>query len=251
MTLTHTDDTDDIFIACLCSHTCSLTCDPLLRGDLCLPATPAPLVTVERAAVGPSHHQRMQMSSWMTFKLPSGGFLSKHLRNSSQLSPARHSKRQKTDLYWKLTLAKLHIAVINQPRRTCPAWIISRLSLQRLPQPLFSLLRLFGRPPTKAQAAFLAAPSSLFTRSDQLCASLLSLEHARGQSVVTQIIQKERQGERRRSEKCLLCELFSFAYLFIFFPFLSRPSGRTRQNAFHLPNKAVKLRRWLHQPHWL
>lgn len=99
-------------------------------------------------------------------------------------------KGKKTDFHWKVQLAKLHIAVINQPRRSCPVWIISQLSLQRLPAPVFSTRNL-GGPPTKAQAPFYWLPSRFHHYHFTVricCGSHFSLSYPRGQSLV--IIEK-------------------------------------------------------------
>lgn len=89
------------------------------------------------------------MSLWMTFnflqtvkrrdiqKVKNRALLEKRVPENSQCNPANNSRRQKTDFHGKIKLAKLHIAGINQPQHTCPVWIISQLSLQRLPCPCF------------------------------------------------------------------------------------------------------------------
>lgn len=105
-------------------------------------------------------------------------------------------KGKKTDFHWKVELAKLHIAVINQPRRSCPVWIISQLSLQRLPAPVFSTRNL-GGPPTKAQAPFYWLPSRFHHYHFTVricCGSHFSLSHPRGQSLV--IIEKNMRWMR-------------------------------------------------------
>lgn len=50
--------------------------------------------------------------------------------------------RQKTDFHWKIELAKLHIAVINQPRHVLSC--VDNIPTVCAPQPLFSLLRVLG-----------------------------------------------------------------------------------------------------------
>lgn len=102
-----------------------------------------------------------------------------------------NSQCDPTDFHWKRTLAKLHIAVINQPQRTCPVWIISQLSSQR---PCFLCSEFFGRTPTKAQASFLLAllsfPSLSLHHSDLLLASFLSVPSKRSKCGHPAIIEK-------------------------------------------------------------